>query len=113
MAFIVSRSNRFYVVAYDGIDPLTGRERRRWHSAGSFRADADAIANTLTTINSQCRDRVAQAITVGEYLSATWMPRCRQQLRPSTTVAARSATDRIDSREPSGPRHRRIHRLVE
>ena len=29
MAYIISRNNRFYVVAYDGVDPATGRERRR------------------------------------------------------------------------------------
>lgn len=26
MAYIVSRKNRFYVVAYDGIDPVTNKE---------------------------------------------------------------------------------------
>ena len=31
MSYIVQRHSRFYVVAYDGLDPLTGRERRRWH----------------------------------------------------------------------------------
>ena len=33
IAYIVTRNSRFYVVAYDGIDPLTGRDRRRWHPA--------------------------------------------------------------------------------
>ena len=47
MAYIVERNHRFYVVDYDGIDPLTGRERRRWHPAGRSRADAEAIAATL------------------------------------------------------------------
>jgi hypothetical protein len=32
MGYIVQRQDRFYVVAYDGLDSLTGRERRRWHS---------------------------------------------------------------------------------
>ena len=49
MAYIIERNNRFYVVTYDGIDPLTGRERRRWHPAGRSRADAEAIAATLDT----------------------------------------------------------------
>jgi integrase len=84
MAYIISRSNRFYVVAYDGIDPISGRERRRWHAAGSSRADAEAIAETLTSTNQACRDHVAQAMTVGAYLTESWMPRRRQQLRPST-----------------------------
>ena len=35
MAYIVHRKDRFYVVAYDGIDPINGRERRRWHPAGN------------------------------------------------------------------------------
>ena len=42
MSYIVQRHNRFYVVAYDGLDPLTGRERRRWHPAGFGREDRDA-----------------------------------------------------------------------
>ena len=37
MAYIIERKDRFYVVAYDGLDPLTGRERRRWHPAGRDR----------------------------------------------------------------------------
>lgn len=36
MAYIVQRNTRFYVVAYDGTDPVTSRERRRWHPAGHF-----------------------------------------------------------------------------
>ncbi|MGI9016751.1 MAG: hypothetical protein ACR2HR_06545 [Euzebya sp.] len=33
MTYIVNRRDRFYVVAYDGIDPISGRQRRRWHPA--------------------------------------------------------------------------------
>jgi hypothetical protein len=39
MAYIVQRKDRFYVVDYDGTDPATGRERRRWHPAGHCRSD--------------------------------------------------------------------------
>ena len=35
MAYIVTPNNRFYVVSYDGIDPTTGKERRRWQLAGT------------------------------------------------------------------------------
>ena len=44
MAYIIQRNNRFYVVAYDGLDPLTGKERRRWHPAGSDRHEAEQMA---------------------------------------------------------------------
>jgi len=40
MTCIVQRQDRFYVVAYDGLDPLTGKERRRWHPVGHDRHDA-------------------------------------------------------------------------
>jgi hypothetical protein len=32
--YVAKRRNRFYAVIYEGIDPITGRERRRWHPAG-------------------------------------------------------------------------------
>jgi hypothetical protein len=31
-------------VIYDGLDPASGRERRRWHPAGADRADAETLA---------------------------------------------------------------------
>ena len=34
MTYIVQREDRYYLVAYDGLDPLTGKERRRWHPVG-------------------------------------------------------------------------------
>lgn len=47
MAYIVKRRNRLYVVAYDGLDPLTGKERRRWHPAGTDRAEAEQMARRI------------------------------------------------------------------
>ncbi len=44
MTYIVNRRDRFYVVAYDGIDPISGRERRRWHPAGTSRDDAAELS---------------------------------------------------------------------
>lgn len=38
--YVVAKGSRFYAVIYDGIDPLTGRERRQWHPAGTNRDDA-------------------------------------------------------------------------
>ena len=48
MAYIVSRNNRFYMVTYDGVDHDTGKERRPWHPAGRSRADAEAVAASMT-----------------------------------------------------------------
>ena len=84
MAYIVTRNSRFYVVAYDGIDPLTGRERRRWHPAGASRTDADAIAATLDAAASPPADASTRSLTVGRFLTEQWMPRRRTQLRATT-----------------------------
>jgi integrase len=84
MTYIVQRKDRFYVVAYDGLDPLTGRERRRWHPVGHDRTEADALASRLD------RERVAPSpgkggpITVGEFLTGTWLPQKRRHVRATT-----------------------------
>jgi hypothetical protein len=33
--YIAKKGNRWYAVIYEGIDPVTGRERRTWHAAGT------------------------------------------------------------------------------
>ena len=47
MAYIVQRKDRFYVVDYDGIDPITGRERPRWRLVGCDRAEAEELMARL------------------------------------------------------------------
>ncbi|HUP75771.1 MAG TPA: tyrosine-type recombinase/integrase [Acidimicrobiales bacterium] len=84
MAYIVTRNHRFYVVAYDGIDPLTGRERRRWHPAGASRTDAEAIAATIDAAASPPADAATRSLTLGRFLTEQWMPRRRTQLRATT-----------------------------
>jgi hypothetical protein len=36
--YVARKGERFYAVIYEGIDPLTGRERRRWYPAGTDQA---------------------------------------------------------------------------
>jgi integrase len=84
MAYIIERKDRFYVVDYDGIDPLTGRERRRWHPAGRSRADAEAIVATLERAASPVVPFCRAPTTLGQFLSEQWMPRRRTQLGQTT-----------------------------
>ena len=84
MAYIIERNHRFYVVAYDGIDPLTERERRRWHPAGRSRADAEAIAATLKQAAHPPVVPSMMPVTLGQFLSEQWMPRRRTQLGQTT-----------------------------
>jgi hypothetical protein len=46
--YISQRRGRFYVVIYEGRDPVTGKELWRWHPAGSDRAEAERLAKKLT-----------------------------------------------------------------
>ena len=45
--YVAKRRGRFYAVIYEGLDPVTGRERRRWHPAGTDRAEAERLAARL------------------------------------------------------------------
>jgi len=80
--YVVAKGRRYYVVIYDGIDPLTGRERRRWHAAGTDRADAQLLATRLAaTAATQRRD---PGLSLGRYLLEQWLPTKQVSLRPST-----------------------------
>lgn len=85
MTYIVQRQNRFYVVAYDGLDPLTGKERRRWHPAGHDRDDADALAARLTNDTERTAPRANGSITLGTFFRDTWLPQKRRQVRATTS----------------------------
>lgn len=69
MSYIVQRNNRFYVVAYSGLDPITGRERRRWHPAGSNPGDADAVQRRI----DRERPSPSCAASLSGFMSTTWL----------------------------------------
>jgi len=80
--YVVAKGNRFYAVIHDGIDPLTGRERRQWHPAGTNRDDADRLARRLGV---QASARVRDCgLSLARYLREEWLPAKRLSLRPST-----------------------------
>ena len=83
MSYIVQRNDRVYVVAYDGLDPLTGRERRRWHPIGSDRDEAEAVASCSSR---SCRHPPARGgpIQLDEFLRSTRLPHKRRQVRATT-----------------------------
>jgi hypothetical protein len=83
MAYVVRRDGRFCAVVYDGLDPLTGRERRRWHPAGQCRADAEALAANLdrALTTQHVEPRSAGQVSVGRFLTEDWLPAKRLALR--------------------------------
>ena len=84
MSYIVQRHNRFYVVAYDGLDPLTGRERRRWHPVGSDRGEAEALADRLQLDRAGIAPARGGPIRLDDFLRSTWLPHKRRQVRATT-----------------------------
>ena len=45
--YAARKGDRWYAVVYEGLDPVTGRERRNWHPTGANRADAERLAAIL------------------------------------------------------------------
>ena len=45
--YAVRKGNRWYAVIYEGLDPVTGKEVRRWHPAGTTKAEAEKLARRL------------------------------------------------------------------
>lgn len=84
MTYIVQRNTRFYVVAYDGVDPLTGRERRRWLPVGHDRSEAEAVAARIDSEQGASPPPRRGKTTFGEFLTRTWMPHKRRRVRETT-----------------------------
>jgi integrase len=81
--YVAKRRGRFYAVIYEGLDPVTGRERRRWHPAGTDRAAAQHLAARLAA-EEQGRADAVRSLTFGAYLTGQWLPAKKLQLAAST-----------------------------
>jgi len=83
MAYVRKRGDRFYAVVYEGLDPVTGRELRKWHPAGTARADAERLAAKLASAEAVRLDGV-RSLTFGAYLKSQWLPAKKLHLATST-----------------------------
>lgn len=81
--YVAQRRGRFYAVIYKGRDPVTGRERRTWHPAGTDRAKAERLAKKLAAAESTRVDAV-RSLTFGAYLTSQWLPAKKLHLATST-----------------------------
>ncbi len=80
---IARKRDRYYAVIYDGLDPVTGKERRTWHPAGTDRGEAEALVARLAAERDGRNDEV-RSLTFGAYLTHHWLPAKRLELRVST-----------------------------
>ena len=81
--YVARKGSRWYAVTCEGVDPISGRERRSWHAAGTERADAERLAARLASERSGRNDG-ARSLTVGAYLTRHWLPGKRLVLATST-----------------------------
>jgi hypothetical protein len=77
------KGDSWYAVIYEGLDPVTGKERRLWHPAGSSREDAELLAGSLAAELNGCNDEV-RALTFRAYLTERWLAGKRLALAAST-----------------------------
>lgn len=64
--YVTRKGDRWYAVIYEGLDPVTGSERRSWHPAGTSRKDAERLA-TLLAAESNGRNDEGRSLTFGVY----------------------------------------------
>ena len=81
--YVTQRRGRFYAVIYEGRDPVTGKEIRRWHPAGTDRAEAERLAAKLAAAETKRTDAV-RSLTFGAYLTSQWLPAKKLHLATST-----------------------------
>jgi len=81
--YVATRRGRFYVVIYEGRDPVTGKELRRWHPAGTDRAEAERLAARLAKTETR-RVGAVRSLTFGSYLTSQWLPAKKLHLATST-----------------------------
>lgn len=91
--YVARKGDRWYAVVYEDLDPVTGREKRSWHPAGSSREEAEQLATRLATAMNGRNDMV-RALTFGGYLTGHWLPGKRITLAESTWDGYRRKIDR-------------------
>ena len=74
---------RSYAVIHEGRDPVTGKEIRRWHPAGTDRSEAEKLAAKLAAEEITRLDAV-RSLTFGAYLTSQWLPAKKLHLATST-----------------------------
>ncbi len=91
--YVTKKGDRWYAVIYEGLDPVTGKEQRSWHPAGTSREDAERLAARLAKeLNG--RNDEGRSLSFGAYLTTRWLPGKKVELARSTWDGYRRKIDR-------------------
>ena len=91
--YIAKKGNQYYAVIYEGLDPVTGKEKRRWHPAGPDKSVAEKLAKRLAA-EIEGRDDQTRSLTFGAYLTNQWLPGKANTLAESTWHGYRRKIER-------------------
>jgi integrase len=91
--YVARKGDRWYAVVYEGLDPVTGRDKRSWHPAGTTREEAEKLAARLAAELNGRNDKV-RSLTLGVYLTNTWLPGKKINLAESTWDGYRRKIER-------------------
>jgi integrase len=78
------RNGRWYLQIYDGLDPATGKERRKEIALGTT-SEREAHKRGRRHLSRSDRgERDPEKVSFGEYLTMRWLPSQKGRLRPSS-----------------------------
>lgn len=97
--YIAKKGNQYYAVIYEGLDPVTGKEIRTWHPAGTNKAKADQLARKLAAEIGGANDAV-RSLTFGAFLVGQWLPGKANTLAASRVLFRRLGWRRSACRGP-------------
>ena len=91
--YVAKKGDRWYAVIYEGSDPVTGKEHRSWHPAGTSREEAERLAARLAKeLNG--RNDEGRSLSFGAYLTTRWLPGKKLELARSTWDGYRRKIER-------------------
>lgn len=64
--YTVKKCKQYYAVIYEGLDPVTGKEIRTWHRAGTNKAKAGKLTRKLATEIDRASDGL-RSLTFGAF----------------------------------------------
>ena len=90
---VTRKGDVWYAVIYEGVDPVTGKEHRRWHRVGTDRDEAEEMAAHLAAAEEARRNGHRSELSVAGFLTRYWLPAKRIDLEASTFDATNGWSD--------------------
>jgi integrase len=89
---VTKKGAKYYVVLEMGVDPITGKRRRKWHSGYRLKKEAvDALHELVTDVHKGAYIEPTKE-TFGQYLER-WLPAIRGTVRANTWESYRGAVE--------------------